>query len=106
MEFGRSCDVSAEGHVMFVTRALLVLAWVAVPLCSILFVAPALADEPEKKASAEGDADHKLAADKSGEKEKAEADGAHKSDSHGGGHGNDFDLGHANAGPAQSSPEE
>lgn len=76
---------------MFATRISVVIAWAAVLLCVGLVDGLALADDSEKKPDAQEGASHEPAETK---------------ETHTASHGNDFDLGHANAGPKQGSPEE
>ena len=114
---------------MFAVR-LLSVSWLACgALCASLHFAPsAWAEEPAAKPGAEAEAKsaeakpaegktseketphgepHKEAGHKAGEhKDAGHKEGAHKEGAHAGGHENQFDLGHANAGPAQGSPEE
>lgn len=112
---------------MFAVR-LLSVSWLACgALCAGLHFAPsARAEDPAAKPGAEAEAKsaeakpdeakaseketqhgepHKEAGHKDGDHKDAEHKaGAHKDGAHG--HENQFDLGHANAGPAQGSPEE
>lgn len=92
---------------MSVMRASVLLAWVVVPLCAMLAATPAFADEAEEKAGTKIEAEPKPGDDKPADGEhKKPADGEHGAEHKTASHGNDFDLGHANAGPAQGSPEE
>lgn len=84
---------------MSVMRVLMLLSWVVVPLCALLAATPAFADDAEKKAETKSEAEPKPG-------DETSVDGEHKTEHKTASHGNDFDLGHANAGPAQGSPEE
>lgn len=73
---------------MRMMRALLTVAWALTPLCALLVSGTTFANDVEAKSSEKNDGEHKSGGEKAGS------------------HDNDFDLGHANAGPAQGSPEE